>query len=74
MTALDLGLVWIRQHYRVPARVGARIRFDYPKDTRQYGKIVGSSGGQYLAVDFGDGQDPKVLHPTWQVAYLDGAS
>lgn len=67
----DLGLLYIREHYQVPARVGVRIRFDYPEGKIQWGKIVGSSDA-YLLVDFGDRRGPKVLHPTWKVTYLDG--
>ena len=48
MTVLDLGLMWIREQYKVPAHVGGRIRFDYPQGKQQLGKIVGSSQGQYL--------------------------
>jgi hypothetical protein len=72
VSAEDIGLVYIRGHYQVPARKGARIRFDYPKGTRRRGTIVGSSDA-HLLVDFGNGV-PLVLHPTWQVTYLDGAS
>lgn len=71
MTA-DPGLAYIRGYYRVPARKGGRIHFAWPKGTVRTGTIVGSSydGSAYLLVDFGDGQ-PDILHPTWQVTYLD---
>lgn len=68
----DLGLIYISQRYKVPAKIGGRIRFDYPQGVIQRGTIVGSSDA-HLLVDFGDG-NPKVLHPTWQVTYQDGVS
>lgn len=66
----DTGLLYISEHYRVPATIGARIRFDYPQGTIQRGTIVGSSDA-HLVVDFGARGGLKVLHPTWQVTYLD---
>lgn len=67
----DIGLLYIRQTYRVPAKTGVRIRFDWPEGQEQLGTIVGSRDAS-LVVDFGDRLD--VLHPTWQVTYLDGES
>lgn len=74
MTAKDLGLLYIREHYKVPARKGVKVRFDYPKGKQQWGKVVGSTEGQYLLVDFDDGRGPQMLHPTWQVTYLNGGA
>lgn len=64
----DVGLIYIRECYKVPARRGAQIQFEYPKGKFRRGSIVGSSDA-HLLVDFGDGV-PQVLHPTWQVTYL----
>jgi len=73
--AVDPGLAYIRGRYRVPARRGGRIEFAWPKGTIRTGTIVGASAGTgYLLVDFGDGEPPDILHPTWEITYLDGAS
>lgn len=71
MSAKDPGLLYIQEAYKVPAKVGGRIRFDYPEGKQQFGKIVGSRDA-YIVVDFGDRLAP--LHPTWQVTYLDGGA
>lgn len=75
--ALD-SLAYIRAHYRVPARVGDRIRFaGTPHSGPVDGRIAGSRGS-YLLVDL-DPEHPAtarrpgrfLLHPTWEVEYLD---
>lgn len=58
---------YIRDHYRVPAKRGGRIRFTGGMSGAVEGVIVGSRG-QYLRVRFGD--DIATLHPTWEVEYL----
>lgn len=65
----DVGLAYIRGYYRVPAHKGRQVTFAFPKGTVRTGTIVGSSG-PHLLVDFGD-RIPEVLHPTWEVSYLD---
>lgn len=63
----------IREAYQVPAREGMRLLFDWPAGKPRRGEILRSSEGQYLVVKFGDGGPLQVLHPTWNVTYLDGA-
>ncbi len=54
---------YIRNHYKVPAKRGMRIRFQ-----GREGVITGSAA--YLRVRMDDGERVH-LHPTWQVEYLD---
>lgn len=62
------GLEYIRGAYKVPAKVGQRIRFDWQFPPRE-GVIVGSNGA-HLKVMFDSGSHVEYLHPTWNVEYL----
>ncbi|WP_032368549.1 hypothetical protein [Rhodococcoides fascians] len=68
------GLEYIRRTYKVPARVGQRIRFDWQFPPRE-GVIIGANGGT-LKVQFDDSARIEYAHPTWHIEYLtsDGAS
>lgn len=64
-----MSMAYIRDHYDVPAKRGARIRFQPYRDAYD-GVIVGSCG-QYLRVRFdGEPLTIQTLHPTWGVTYL----
>lgn len=65
-----MSLDYIRDHYAVPAKRGGRIRFT-GSSPAQDGRILGAKG-QYLSVRFDDGSK-GILHPTWEVEYLDTA-
>lgn len=60
-----MTLQYIRKAYGVPAKRFARIRFQ-----GQPGSIVGSRY-QYLEVKLDDEKRVRVIHPTWEVEYLD---
>lgn len=60
------GLEYIRQHYNVPARIGGRIVYN-----GHAGVIRGDSAGQYLLAELDNYPEPVILHPTWNVSYLD---
>lgn len=67
------GLEYIRGAYKVPAKVGQRIRFDWQFPPRE-GVIIGANGGT-LKVMFDSSASVEYVHPTWHVEYLaDGAS
>lgn len=57
---------YIRDHYRVPARIGQRITYTWRG--RWDGTIVGFSDARLL-VQFDGIDKPDILHPTWEVEY-----
>lgn len=64
------GLEYIRDYYKVPADMGRRIVYTGNKNTRLEGVIVGDDSARLLVrLESYDG--PVVLHPTWNVEYLD---
>lgn len=63
-----MSLAYIRWAYSVPAYKGNTIRFM----TRLKGVIVGSSG-PHLRVRFDQDKKSKILHPTWEVEYIQSA-
>lgn len=62
------GLAYIRKAYKVPAKVGQRIKFDWQFPPRE-GVIVGSNAA-HLKVIFDGSAVVEYLHPTWNVEYL----
>lgn len=66
-----MSLEYIRNYYKVPAKRGGRIRFDYYVEQGKQGDgtIIGTSG-PHLQVRFDDGHEAP-LHPTWKVIYLE---
>lgn len=64
-----MSLEYIREHYRVPAQIGGRIKFTWPDWTgNRYATIVGAEGS-HLKVGFDSGEIGS-LHPTWEISYL----
>lgn len=57
---------YIKEAYGLPfLKRGMKILFG-----ERYGEVIGAKGA-YLKVKFEDGKT-GVLHPTWNIAYLDG--
>lgn len=66
-----MSLNYIRNFYGVPAFRGREIVYTGGSNGQQRkGKILGSSG-PYIRVRFDGELRPLLLHPTWEVAYLD---
>jgi hypothetical protein len=65
-----VSLDYIRSYYAAPAKRRGRVRFTGCSPA-QDGTILGAKG-QYLSVRFDDGRK-GILHPTWEVEYLDAA-
>ena len=67
-----MSLEYIRDYYRVPAKLGGKIL--YAPDDDGYvqieGEIIGASDS-YLRVQLETDSDPVYLHPTWHIEYLD---
>ena len=62
-----MSAAYIRRHYSVPAKRGARVEFD-----GQLG-VITSCPGAYVRVRL-DGQAHSVpVHPTWRMKYLTDA-
>lgn len=65
-----MSMDYIRSHYAVPARKGARVEYTGGKEPRQ-GTITGAEGA-HLLIKL-DGQKHSLpYHPTWKLTYLDG--
>jgi hypothetical protein len=65
-----MSLQWIRDNYGVPAKRGGQIIFEWPPEAHRPGTIVGSTG-PHLKVRLVGDKHTSVLHPTWNVTYLD---
>lgn len=64
-----MSMEYIRKTYGVPAKRGARIRYNPPGDT-QFGTIVGSSGA-YLKIRIDGDKVALRWHPTTEgMTYL----
>jgi hypothetical protein len=68
----DTSLEYIRNIYGVPAFKGSRIRYS-GDGLRWDGTIIGGRG-PYIRVHFEGKKYSGILHPTWEVEYLDGAA
>lgn len=65
-----MSMQHVRDHYRVPAKRGARVKFTW-RDPGRLGTVVASCD-QYLRVRFDD--NPKVIetvHPTWELEFME---
>lgn len=60
-------LAYIRQFYRVPARIGGRVRFE--SDGRQSGTLIGHRGA-FLKVRVDGWAYPAYVHPAGDLEYL----
>jgi hypothetical protein len=63
------GLEYIRDAYRVPARLGRRVRLTSDGKSRE-GTIQGARG-PHLLVLFDGELFPASVHPTWNLDYLE---
>ena len=65
-----MSLEYIKEYYRVPARVGCRVKYTGGKQP-QYGTIEGARN-QYLLIRLdGETHEPFPYHPTWEITYLE---
>lgn len=67
-----MGMNYIRQHYNVPAMVGARVRYTGDCTKRgnpKIGTITGSDGAHLRIRMDGEGFSNR-YHPTWELEYL----
>ena len=63
-----MSLDYIRNHYGVPASLGAAIVYYGDSSEGKEGVIVGSDGARILALLRGR-DSTSILHPTWKVNY-----
>ena len=63
-----MSLIYIRNHYGVPAKRGVAIEFT-GSSAPVRGVIVGTSGA-YLRVRLDGERRARTFHPTWEMKYL----
>ena len=65
-----MSMEYIRNHYKVPAKRGAKVRFTDCNGKQSIGTIR-SARGAYLRCHFPDHPERlHTIHPTWHVEYL----
>ena len=64
-----MSLIYIRNHYGVPAKRGMTIEFTGASAPLR-GVVVGASG-VYLRVRLDGEKRARTFHPTWEMKYLD---
>jgi hypothetical protein len=62
------SLDYIRRYYRVPAKVGGRVRYSGDGEPKE-GTIRGTSG-PHLRIKLDGERHIHVFHPTWKLEYL----
>jgi hypothetical protein len=60
-----MGMKWIREYYKVPARRGVQVRY------RGWAGVITGATGQYLRIRLNGDKRSDVYHPTWSLEYLD---
>lgn len=63
-----MSIAYIRKRYGVPAKRGGRVLFD-----GKPGVITGTSAAR-LRIRLDGEKRSEIYHPTWLIAYTDGAS
>lgn len=69
---VGLSLSWISKNYRVPAKVGQRVRYTGDKGPKCWvreGTIVGAHGA-HLKIRMDGDSFSGHYHPTWELEYL----
>ncbi|MGC0054574.1 hypothetical protein ACNSPG_16175 [Brucella pituitosa] len=68
-----MSLEYIKDYYRVPARVGGRVKYTGGMQP-QYGTIEGARN-QYLIIRLdGESHEPGSYYPTWCLTYLEASN
>lgn len=65
-----MSMEYIRQHYGVPARRGARVRYRPERGKPCEGRITGTSG-PHLMIRLDGRNRSEPFHPVWNLDYLD---
>ena len=67
-----MSMEYIRRTYNVPAKRGGSVKFTDRNGKQWIGKIK-SAAGHRLRVCFPDFPRARaIMHPTWNIEYLDG--
>jgi hypothetical protein len=64
-----VSMKYVRATYQVPAKRGARVRYEWPDGVPREGTIVGSKD-QYIKVRLDGDEHWGLYHPTWKMTYL----
>lgn len=65
-----MSMKYIRDHYGVPAKRGARVLYSPPNEQARYGTIKISSGAG-LIIKLDGNKKSAIYHPTWCIEYLE---
>ncbi len=60
-------LDYVRNHYKVPAQVGGRVRYTWRGD--RPGTITGAQGAHLMIKLDGEARSMP-FHPTWEIEYV----
>lgn len=64
-----MSIGYIRDHYKVPAKRGGRVRYSGGSSGPVEGVII-STYGNYIRVRLDTTWEVLTLHPSWKVEYL----
>lgn len=66
-----MSIEYIRKTYKVPAKIGGKVRYT-DTDGHKWDGVIKSAPYHYLNVDLDwPGNRRVILHPTWNIEYLD---
>jgi hypothetical protein len=66
-----MSMEYIRKHYGVPAKRGARVRFTpNGRDKPACEGVITGSSGAHLCIRLDGEKRPGKYHPTWEIGYL----
>ena len=65
-----MSAAYVREHYRVPAKRGGRIRYRGTGHSAPVDGVIVGFRGQYLRVRLDGEKRIESFHPTWMIDYL----
>ena len=66
-----MSIEYIRKTYKVPAKIGGRIKLTY-ENPAKFGMIIGVYHNHLTVLMDNSDKDDRILncHPTWNIEYL----
>jgi hypothetical protein len=67
-----MSMAYIRDHYKVPAKRGGRVRYSgNPGGQPPVDGTITASDGAHLRIRLDGNKHSYVFHPTWKLEYLE---